>query len=105
MTPDELEKMSKIPYALAIGSIMYAMICTRPDVLCALSLTSRYQSCPGNYHRILVKKILMYLNKTKDKFLVFGGVSALYVKGYTYASFQTDKDDFRSQSDYIFTLI
>ena len=42
MTPDELEKMSKIPYASAIGSIMYAMICTRPDVSCALSMTSRY---------------------------------------------------------------
>jgi Reverse transcriptase (RNA-dependent DNA polymerase) len=38
----ELETMKKIPYASAIGSIMYAMICTRPDVSYALSVTSRH---------------------------------------------------------------
>ena len=43
---DEREKMSVIPYASAIGSIMYAMLCTRSDVSHALSLTSRYQSDP-----------------------------------------------------------
>ena len=41
-THDERERMSRIPYASAIGSIMYAMLCTRPDVACALSMTSRY---------------------------------------------------------------
>jgi ATP-binding cassette subfamily B (MDR/TAP) protein 1 len=41
-TPDEQEKMSVIPYASAIGSIMYAMLCTRPDIAYALSVTSRY---------------------------------------------------------------
>ena len=49
-TPDEQEKMSAIPYASAIGSIMYAMLCTRPDVAYALSVTSRYQSNPGEAH-------------------------------------------------------
>ena len=39
---DEREKMRVIPYASAIGSVMYAMLCTRPDVSNALSLTSRY---------------------------------------------------------------
>ncbi|KAK8506723.1 hypothetical protein V6N12_002170 [Hibiscus sabdariffa] len=46
-TPQEREQMSQIPYALAIGSIMYAMICTRPDLSYALSMTSRYQANPG----------------------------------------------------------
>lgn len=103
-TSDELERMSRVPYASAIGSIMYAMICTRPDVSCALSMTSRFQSCPGEDHWKAVKNILKYLNRTKDKFLVFGGMPELRVKGYTDASFQTDRDDFRSQSGYIFTL-
>ena len=49
-TKDERERMSKIPYASAIGSIMYAMLCTRPDVSYALSITSRYQSNPGESH-------------------------------------------------------
>ena len=39
--------MRMIPYASAIGSIMYAMICTHPDVSCAQSATSRYQSNYG----------------------------------------------------------
>ena len=52
---DEREKMRVIPYASAIGSIMYAMLCTRPDVSNALSLTSRYQSDPGVEHWITLK--------------------------------------------------
>jgi hypothetical protein len=40
---DEQERMRVIPYALAIGSIMYDMICMRPDVSYALSAMSRYQ--------------------------------------------------------------
>ena len=46
-TTDERNKMSVIPYAWAIGSIMYAMLCTRTDVSYALSATSRYQSDLG----------------------------------------------------------
>ncbi|KAJ8754916.1 hypothetical protein K2173_015428 [Erythroxylum novogranatense] len=46
-TQDERMRMNMIPYASAVGSIMYAMLCTRPDVSYALSITSRYQSDPG----------------------------------------------------------
>ena len=90
--------MSKIPYASAIGSIMYAMLCTRPDVSYALSITSRYQSDTGESHWTAVKNILKYLRRSKDMFLVYGGLEDdLVVNGYTDASFQSDKDDFRLQ--------
>ena len=49
-TAEGREKMSVIPYASAIGSIMYAMPCTRPDVNFAVSLVERYQSNPGMEH-------------------------------------------------------
>ncbi|KAM0986185.1 hypothetical protein EV2_013807 [Malus domestica] len=49
-TPEEIVHMSRIPYASAIGSLMYAMICTRPDIAYAVSITSRYQSNPGLEH-------------------------------------------------------
>ena len=49
-TSDERSRMSQIPYASAIGSIMYAMICTRPDVAFAISLTSRYHANLGEGH-------------------------------------------------------
>ncbi|KAL1193532.1 Retrovirus-related Pol polyprotein from transposon TNT 1-94 [Cardamine amara subsp. amara] len=103
-TQAERERMNRIPYASAVGSIMYAMLCTRPDVACALSMTSRYQSDPGECHWTAVKNIPKYLRNTKDKFLVYGGSDELVVSGFTDASFQTDKDDFRSQSGYVFCL-
>ncbi|KAK8644562.1 hypothetical protein V6N13_123865 [Hibiscus sabdariffa] len=103
-TPQERERMSQIPYALAIGSIMYAMICTRPDLSYALSMTSRYQANPGEGHWTALKNILKYLRRTKDVFLVYGGEEELHIKGYTDASFQTDKDNSRSQLSFEFCL-
>ena len=104
-TKVELEKMNGIPYASAIGSIMYAMICTRPDVSCALSMTNRYQQNPGDSHWMAVKNIIKYLRRTKEMFLVYGGLEEeLNVKCYTDASFQTDRDDCKSQSGYVFIM-
>ena len=45
--PEEIQCMSKIPYASAIESLMYAMLCTRPNIVLAVSVTSRYQVNPG----------------------------------------------------------
>jgi len=44
------------------------------------------------------------LRRTKNAFLVYVGEEELVVMGYTDASFQTDKDNSRSQSDYVFTI-
>ena len=52
-----------------------------------------------------VKNIIKYLRSTKDVFFIYGdGDSDLHVNGYTDASFQYDRDDFKSQSGYVFTL-
>jgi hypothetical protein len=96
--------MSVIPYASAIGSIMYAMLCTCPDVSYALSAMSRYQSNYGDAHWTIVKNILKYLRRTKKVFLVFGDEEELVVKDYSDASFQTDVDDSKSQSNFVFCL-
>ena len=95
--------MSKIPYASAIGSIMYAMICMRPDVSYALSVTSMFQSNYGEEHWAIVKNILKYLRRTKDMFLVYGE-GDLQVSRYTDASFQSNKDDCKSQFGYVFMI-
>ena len=58
--PDEQERMSRVPYASAIGSIMYAMLCTCSDISYALSVTRRYQSNLGDGHWVAVKNILKY---------------------------------------------
>ena len=72
-TPEDRALMEKIPYASTIGSIMYAMLCTRPDVAFALSVMSRFQANPGESHWEAVKCILKYMRRTKDLFLVYGG--------------------------------
>ena len=84
---------------------MYFMIYTRPNVSYALSVSSRYQSNLGEGHRVAVKNILKYLRRTKDIFLIYGdGDNDLHVKWYTDANFQSDKNDSKSQSGYVFTL-
>ena len=65
VTAKDREEMSIVPYASAIGSIMYTML-TRPDVALAISLTNRFQSNPGKEHWNAVKNILKYLRRTKD---------------------------------------
>ncbi|KAJ9567756.1 hypothetical protein OSB04_003722, partial [Centaurea solstitialis] len=105
VSSQDQDKMKSVPYASAIGSIMYAMLCTRPDVAYSVSVTSRYQQNLGEPHWVAIKNILKYLRRTKDMFLVFGGSEdEISVTGYSDASFQTDRDDFRSQSGYVFTL-
>jgi hypothetical protein len=103
-TAEDREKMSVIPYASVIGSIIYAMLCTRPDVSLAISMVGRYQSDLGVDHWTAVKNILKYLKRTKDMFLIYGGAEELVVKGYVDASFDTDPDDSKSQTGYVYIL-
>ena len=70
---EEEDKMSKIPYALAIGILMYAMVCTRLDIAHAVGVISRYMSYSGIEHWNVVKWILRYLRGTSNMFLHFGG--------------------------------
>ncbi|KAL0404280.1 UNVERIFIED_CONTAM: Retrovirus-related Pol polyprotein from transposon TNT 1-94 [Sesamum radiatum] len=102
-TDEELKRISDIPYASAVGSIQYVVQCTRPDVAYALSITSRYQACAGEAHWSAVKSILKYLRRTKDLFLIYGG-GELILEGYSDASFQSDDDDAKSQSSFVFKL-
>ena len=70
-TPQEKEDMRRIPNASAVGSLMYAMLCTRPNICYAVGIVSRYQSNPGMHHWIAVKHILKYLRRTRDYMLVY----------------------------------
>ena len=54
-TPQEVEDMSRIPYASAVRSLMYAMLCTTPDICYAMRVICIYQSNPGTDHYIAGK--------------------------------------------------
>ena len=65
-TPIERENMDRISYALVIWYIMYVMLCTKPNVVHALSVMSRYQADPSLKHQNIVKYILKYLRMIKN---------------------------------------
>ena len=85
-TPKEEEDMRRIPYASAIGSLRYAMLCTRPDICYVVGIVSHYQSNHGMGHQTVVKHILKYLRRTRDYMLVYSG-GDLNPIGYTDSDF------------------
>ncbi|GKF61449.1 hypothetical protein Tco_0181503, partial [Tanacetum coccineum] len=105
-TPAELKCMQNVPYASAVGSIMYAVRCTRLDVALAQNITSRFQQNPCDLHWTIVKNIMKYLKNTKDMFLVYRGdlKRELRVSCYTDTGYLTDADDLKSQTGYVFVL-
>ncbi|KAA0042022.1 gag/pol protein [Cucumis melo var. makuwa] len=84
-TPQEVEDIRRIPYASAVGSLMYAMLCTRSDICYAVGIVSRY------------------LRRTRDYMLVYGAKDLIFTR-YTDSDFQTDKDSRKSTSGSVFTL-
>ena len=94
-TDAEKAEMVKVPYSCAVGSLMYAMICTRPDIAFAVGLVSRYMSNPGKKHWEAVKGIMRYLNGTRNLCICFGRNGA-YVFWYTDANYARDMDKRRS---------
>ena len=102
-TEEERKINGKIPYASAIGSIMYAMVATRPDLAYVVGVDSRYMSNPGRKHWEIVKHILRYLRGTKDARLTFGSNNSTEVQGYTNSDYAGNTDNQKSTSGYVFT--
>ena len=97
-TAESRKRTKVIHYASTIGSIKYAMLCTRPIVYLTISLAREYNSDLGVDHWTAVKIILSGIN---DMFLDYGGDKRFVVKGYVDASFDTNLDDSKSRSRYI----
>jgi hypothetical protein len=102
-TDQEKEVMKRRPYSSVVGSLMYTMVCTRPDICYAVGLVSRFQSNPGEMHWKAVKRILRYLKGTADYCLCYQG-SNLSLEGYTDADWAGDPDERKSTSGYAFLL-
>ena len=82
ITSKENEQVSKVLYLSAVGSLIYAMMCTRPNICHAIGVASRYQYNPSQEHWKAVKMILRYLKGTKDCSLCYQG-NDMQLKGYT----------------------
>eukprot|EP00253_Pinus_taeda_P030075 PITA_30075 len=122
-TQEEEEDMSHVPYASVVRRLMYAMVCTRPDIAHAVGVLSRFMSKPGKEHWTIVKRVLRYLRGTSDYavkrvFKVFawhmimvwcyqgraGLDRVLDIRGFVDADWAGDLDQRRSTSGYVFNL-
>ena len=91
------------PKTLAVGSLMYAMLCTRPNICYSIGMVNRYQSNPRLKHWQAIKHILKYLSRTRDYMLVYHSKDLILI-GYTDLDFQSDLDFRKSTLVYVFTL-
>ena len=99
----EIDQMKAVPYSSAVGSLQYAQVCTRSDLVFVTGLLCRYQSNPGIEHRKLVKKVLRYPQGTKGLMLTYRRSDSLHIEGYTDSDYAGDER--KSTLGYIFTLV
>jgi hypothetical protein len=102
-TQEEVESMSRVPNSSAVGILMYVMVCTRPDIVHAVGIVSRYMNNPGKEHWEEIKWILRYLRGTATHALCFGG-SDTFLQGYVDSDMAGDKHSRRSTTGYVFTI-
>lgn len=95
--------IEQLEYARVIGSLMYAMTCTRPDIAYAVGKMSRYTSNPSHIHWNAIHRILKYLKGTINYGIHYNGYPSV-MEGYTDASWNTGSEDHKSTSGWIFTL-
>ena len=97
--------MSRVMYASAVGSMMYAMICTRLDISQAVSVFSSYMANLGKEHWQAVKWILRYLRGTTDVGLVYDNAFTNSSSvGFVDFDYTSDLDKRRFLIGYVFTL-
>ena len=103
---EDINRMSNVPYFSVVGSLMYAMVCTRPGLSHAVIVISRHMHNPEKDHWESVKWILRYVKGTVDKGLVFdrNKASTCDVIGFVDSDYAGDLDRRRSISGYIFTM-
>ena len=98
--------MLQVPYSNAVGSLMYAMVCTRPDISHAVGIVSRYMHNPGKGHWQAVKWLLRYIQKTVNVGLLFerGDTLGQGMIGYVDYDYTGDLDKLWSTTGYVFTF-
>ena len=99
----EKREMARVPYASAVESLMYAMLCTRPDIYFAVGMVSHYQSNRGPVHWQAVKRIFRYIHGMSDLILCYQG-GDLRLRGYSDVDWANDRDEHKSTTGYAFLL-
>jgi hypothetical protein len=91
-------------YQSLIGSLMYFVIGTRPDLAHTISFLSQFSSCPTQAHLTAALRVLRYIKTTAHWNLLYPPKRPLNLEGYADASYGSNLSDRRSYSGYIFRL-
>ena len=94
--------MKSVTYAPAVGSLMYAMVVTRPDISHAVGVVIKFMHNPGRSHWNAVKHVLRYLARTKGHGIQFGPNSTSDVVDYTDSDFAGCVESRKSTTGYCF---
>ncbi|CAM8956236.1 unnamed protein product [Rhodiola kirilowii] len=106
VTDQDKLKMSKIPYDVAVGSVMYDMLCTRPDLAFSTSVLSRFMSNPGKNHWLGMKYLLRYLSSTTNLGLVYDDFDSKHdIVGYVDSDYASNKDNRKSTTSFFSTWV
>ncbi|KAL0388806.1 UNVERIFIED_CONTAM: Retrovirus-related Pol polyprotein from transposon TNT 1-94 [Sesamum radiatum] len=97
------ESEGQIEYSRIIGSLMYIMNCTRPDIAYAVNKLSRFTSNPSKNHWKGLIRVLRYLKYTSNYGLHYTRYPAV-LEGYSDANWISDSKDTKSTSGYVFTI-
>eukprot|EP00253_Pinus_taeda_P009653 PITA_09653 len=107
-TQEEEEDMPYVPYASAASYLMYAMVCTKPYIIHAVGVLSRFMSKQGKEHWTTMKWVFRYLCGNSDYGLCYQGRPRLNrvldIHGFVDADWAGDLDQRRSTSGYVFNL-
>ncbi|KAL6316492.1 hypothetical protein AAG906_018195 [Vitis piasezkii] len=103
---NEIEKkeMENISYASVVGSLMYAQVCTCPNIAYVVGMLGRYLSNPGMIHWKAAKRVMRYLHRTKDFILTYRRSNHLDIIRYFDSDFVGCIDSRRSTFGYVFML-
>ena len=93
-----------IPYASTVGSLIYAQVCTRPDIAYIVGVLGRYLSNPGMDHWKAAKRVMRYLKRTRGYMLTYRRSDQLEIIGFSDSDFAGCQDSLKSTSGYIFML-
>ena len=86
------KEMDSVPYASVVGSLMHAMVGSRPDLAFAVGLVSRFMSKPSQEHWGAVKWIIRYLQRASEVCLTFTKSGHFEIEGFSDSDYSTDLD-------------
>ena len=90
-------------YQSKVGSLMYAMLCTHPDLAYAVSQISQFSNNPSDVHDSAANRVFKYLRGTSNFGITYDGNQALVLGGYSDANWGSGEDR-KSMGGYVFTL-